>query len=281
VDKRSLVMYLSGLVAAGAVVGLAASCSDQPRIKCTAGHGAFAAVYSGGDPNCTPKGEEIGVEAYNYPLADNSNVDPRRGSLGMAALDLAAAVAARNPTPDPGQPVEIDTDTTHKPFSLGDWLSAEPGPDEFCTVKDPNPTEQRLPFVEAKPPTMPLPDGGGGTPAKLAYYRKYEWSNVRFYNTPALPGTQLVADLTYTAADGTADGGVGTPCTSTVRVVGLWPSVHCESDDPMTMGPIDESKCSPEADNSKGRPTGSGINPDLKTKCDPDLKLCVLLSEPR
>jgi hypothetical protein len=42
---------------------------------------------------------------------------------------------------------------------------------------------------------------------------------------------------------------------------------------------IDESKCSTEPDNSKGRPTGSGISPDLATRCHPELKMCVLAKE--
>ena len=267
-DKRSLAMYLSGLVAAGAVVGLAASCSDQPRIKCTAGHGPFSAVYNvtSGTPGCAPPGEQIGVEAYNYPLPDNSNVDPRRGSLGMAPLELADRVGHH----------PADTNPAHKTFSLGDWTSAEPGPDEFCVVNNPNPIEQDLVYVPAVPPG---PDGGGAVPAFPSLSIKYEWNNVRFYNTPALPGTQLVADLVYTRNEGQADGGAGTPCTANIRVVGLWPAVDCTDDDnPMITDP---TKCSPEPDNSKGRPTGSGINPDLKTKCEPDLHLCVLLSEPR
>jgi hypothetical protein len=134
VDKRSLVLYLSGLAAAGAVVGLAASCSDQPRIKCTAGHGPFAAVYTpmGGPDPCGMPGELIGVEAYNYPLADNSNLDPNRGSLGMQPLVIADEIGHRGP----------DSNAAHKPYALGDWGSAEPGGDNFCTVPNPNVIEQ-------------------------------------------------------------------------------------------------------------------------------------------
>ena len=268
-DKRSLVIYLSGLAAAGAVVGLAASCSDQPRIKCTAGHGAFAAVYTpvgGGMDPCGMPGEEIGVEAYNYPLADGTNLDPNRGSLGMQPLPIAEEIGHRGPDPN----------TAHKPFALGDWATAEPTADNFCTVTNPNEIQQDLAAIPAVPPS----DAGPGEPFHPSLSVNYKWSNVRFYNTPAAPGNQLVADLVYTRQEGPGeDGGAAPPpCTATYRVVGLWPVAHCDADPPATG--IDETKCSPFADPAKNRPTGSGISPDIATKCDPVLQLCVLAREP-
>jgi len=270
VDKRSLVLYLSGLAATGVVVGLAASCSDQPRIKCTAGHGPFAAVYTyvSGDTDCAPLGEEVGVEAYNYPLPDNSNLDPNRGSLGTPSFESTAEI-------DHNPPPANDPDPTHLPYSKGDWATPEPGADNFCSVPSMNPAEQVLGYVAAKPPT--LPDGGGGAAAVPYFHAKYTWSNVRFFNTPAAPGNQLIADLEYTKQVGDADGGMGTPCTAKVRVVGLWPFFDCSSDDGMG---IDESKCSPFPDNSKGRALGSGISPDIAYRCHPDLKWCVLAKDP-
>jgi len=270
VDKRSLVFYLSGLAAAGAVVALAASCSDQPRIKCTAGHGAFAAVFTSSTP-CMPPGEPMGVEAYNYPLPDNTNLDPNRGSLGIAPLDLHHQIDIH-----PGS--AADSNTAHNKWSLGDWLTPEPAADNFCTVKEPYDTEQVLGYIPEVPPG---PDGGGGEEAVPTFSAKYHWTSVRFYNTPNFPGNQMVADLDLTFTQGLEDGGAGTPCTGSVHVVGLWPMVGCEADDPADPDGIDETKCSPEPDNSKGRPTGSGISPDLKTRCDPVLKLCVLPGEPQ
>ena len=267
-DKRSLVLYLSGLAAAGAVVALAASCSDQPRIKCTAGHGSFATVFSGGPP-CLGAGEEMGVEAYNYPLPDKTNLDPNRGSLAIAPVPLDNIIHEHK-----------SGDTARKAFSIGDWLTPSPTDDNFCTVNAPTDTEQDLPFE----PEESYPDGGGRD-AVPAHYAKYHWTKVRFYATASLPGNQLVADVEITQTAGLPDGGAGTPCTGTVHVVGLWPLVHCDAD-PLEDGgappsPIDETKCSPEPDNSKGRPTGSGINPDLKTRCHPDLHLCVLPGDPQ
>jgi hypothetical protein len=268
VDKRSLVLYLSGLAAAGAAIGLAASCSDQPRIKCTAGHGPFAVVYThvGGDTGCAPAGgEQVGVEAYNYPLDDGTNVNPNRGSLGMQSFDLTDQMHARS-----------TEDKAHLPYSKGDWASSEPGADNFCNVLPMNEAEQHLAYVPAVPPG---PDGGGAKAAIPAVNIKYSWSNVRFYNTPGSPGTQLIADMTYTKVVGDAMGSApSVSCTETVKAVGLWPAAPCGHDtDPMQ---IDESKCSPFPDNSKGRPLGSGIGPDIASKCDANLHLCVLAKDP-
>jgi len=274
VDKRSLLLYLSGLVAAGAVAGLAASCSDQPRIKCTAQHGPFSVVYNGGS-DCLDNvlgsiryGEAIGVEAYNDPLPDNSNLDPNHGTLAMAPTALYGEI--------PNHP----EDKAHKAYAIGKWLTSEPAGDNFCTVDSPSDGEQDLAYV----PAEAYPDGGG-KPAVPALNMKYHWTNVRFYDTPALPGNQLDSDLTLAATVGQEDGGAGAPCTAQIHAVGLWPSVDCTAD-PLPDGgappsPLDETKCSPVADNAKGRPTGSGISPDLKTRCDEHLHLCVLQSEPR
>jgi hypothetical protein len=271
VDKRSLVLYLSGLAAAGAVVGLAASCSDQPRIKCTAGHGPFAVVYTpmGGSDPCGLSGDtalaQLGVEAYNDPLPDKSNLDPNKGSLGMQPFDF-------------GQGARSDDNTAHLPYSLGPWATSEPAADNFCVVSNPNDIQQDFAPTDAVPPG---PDGGGAKPYVPSLSVKYHWSNVRFYNTPAAPGTQLIADLAYTRTDGLPDGGTGAPCTQQYHAVGLWPLFSCAVDPEDPSKGTDPTLCSPFADPSKNRPVGSGISPDLATRCDDALQLCVLVNEPR
>jgi hypothetical protein len=227
-----------------------------------------------GGTDCGLKGEQIGVEAYNQPLPDKSNLDPNNGSLGMEPVDLATRIDER---PDDAK----DTTPGHSAFSLGKWASSEAAGDEFCTVSSPNDIEQDLKYV---PPGPLQPDGGPGTDPIPALNIKYQWSNVRFYNTPAAPGTQLIADLTLTKTEGLPDGGAGTPCTAEYKVVGLWPAVLCSSD-PLPDGgpdpvPTDPTKCSPEPDNTKNRPIGSGIGPDLLTRCDEQLQLCVLVKDP-
>ena len=74
------------------------------------------------------------------------------------------------------------------------------------------------------------------------------------------PGITFSSDVDYSQTRN------GVTCSAKFTAVGLWPPVHCGSD-------VD---CDPCADPLNGRPTGSGINPDLRTKCDVDLGLCVL-----
>jgi hypothetical protein len=216
---------------------------------------------------------------------DKTNLDPNHGRLGMGPLELAGAIAAldQREMDDPmkGAAQAKDPNPLHLPHALGDWLTPEPTEGEFCTVKEPNDIEQDLKFVQGR---AAYPDGGGALDPIPALNIKYHWTDVRFYNTPASPGTQLVANLSLTRTDGLPDGGAGTPCTSQYHVVGLWPAIDCTADPPpgggMPPSPIDETKCSPEPDNTKNRPTGSGISPDLLTRCHPDLHLCVLVKEP-
>jgi hypothetical protein len=220
-----------------------------------------------GDNPCGLTGEQIGVEAYNYPLPDRSNLDPNRGSLGMSPLSVAGARTTR----EERDPTKLDSNPAHNWFSLGDWGSSVPGDDNFCYVPNINPIEQDLGYIPGVPAG---PDGGGAMDPVPALNVKYEWTNVRFYNTPASPGTQLVADLTLTQTTGQADGGAGTPCTSQYHVVGLWPAISCEDENHV----IDDTLCNAEPSN--GRAVGSGISPDLATRCDHDLRLCVLAKEP-
>jgi hypothetical protein len=277
VNKRSLVLYLTGLAAAGAVVGLAASCSDQPRIKCTAQHGPFSVTYAktSGDENCGPKGGQIGVEQYNYPLPDGTNLDPNHGKVALQPLDIDNELAKERPA----DPLEDRKTLTHVPYAMGDYGSPEPGGDNFCDVPTLNKIEQNL----GPAPELHDPDSGAVTqPAEPPLVLKYEWSRVRFYNTPASPGTQLVADLSYSKTIQGVDGGAAMPCTANYHVVGLWPSVPCTLTHPDLPAGKDDPNydCSPDADPENGKALGSGISSDLQFKCDGDIGFCVLTKEP-
>jgi hypothetical protein len=119
-------------------------------------------------------------------------------------------------------------------------------------------------------PALPagLADGGtqpdGGPPAQTAQNITYEWSNLRIYNTPEIPGTQFVAELRYTENG----------CTAEYTAKGIWPVVSCG-----VGGKPDESRCDPFPDPSVGRLRGSGINPIFPVTCDPVALICVLTGE--
>ena len=155
--------------------------------------------------------------------------------------------------------------------SIGDFASATPDDDDVCTVPKLSDARQTLPQFTYVPPKDKPTDPPKSPVSVDAGDITYAWSNIRLYVTAALPGTQLVGDLTYTKNG----------CTASYDVLALWPSVSCDNG----KGQPDPSLCDPEADPAAGRATGSGINPDIyaenRVKCDPDLLRCVLSAPPK
>jgi hypothetical protein len=265
-------MFLSGLAAVGAAVCIAVSCSDQPKTRCTAGRGRFAASYkpvgSVPDGGCALLGEDVGVEAYNAPSADGKSVDIDHASVWLKGKSMTDAVALQG-AEDKGHPIN----------AIGQFAAPTPGDDKLCPVVDMKPAEQDLPGNDA-----------GATPTTL----KYEWSNVRFVVAPEALGTQMVADLTYTVDS----------CSASYHVTALFPSVTCSVDGTA----LDFCKCLYYGDPTTeyDRQMGSGISPDLfgtppkfgdeacdksvanaqamedaaKVRCDHVTHLCVLKGEP-
>lgn len=254
----------------------------QPRIDCTTGHGGFTAVYKlkpgskTGAGDCdTLKGEVIGVEKYNPAQTDNPDRQDltkailaiRTNTLGVLDQEASSANVV-----DPMQ--ELD--------SIGNFASTTPNDNDVCTVPNLSVARQTLPKFTYVPPQNKPTDPPNPPVAVDESDITYTWSNIRVYVTTALPGTQLVGDLTYTKNG----------CTASYSVLGLWPAVSCvvkDSDgNPIldTEGKLkyDESLCNPDADPDAGRATGSGINPDIfaekRVKCDTGLGQCVLTAPP-
>jgi hypothetical protein len=273
VDNRDTKLFLAGLAAVGLAVVIAASCSDQPKTRCTTGRGRFAATFKSSAPlpdaGCALAGEDIGVETFNPPLGDGKGVDIERATVWMRGQSMTDAIQVQG-APDPAHPLD----------AIGDFSTSTPGDDKFCHVGAIKPAEQVLPGTDA-----------GIAPTSI----KYEWSNVRFVVAPEALGTQMAGDLSYTR-----DG-----CTVAYHVTALYPSVRCEVDGTAR----DFCKCLPYGDPTPeyDRPIGSGISPDLfgfgaprfgdqacdvseanaqamedasKVRCDHVTHLCVLKGEP-
>jgi hypothetical protein len=271
-DHRNFTAFLAGLSALGVGICIAVSCSDQPKVKCTAGRGRFAANYQPMTPppdaGCSMTGEAIGVEMYGQANAEGTNVDPSTSSVYIQGDSIAQAVMNQG-APDPAHPEN----------SIARFETAEPGADTFCDLTTPSVAEQDLPGV----------DGGvAGTSIK------YEWKNVRFVVSPARLGSQMVGDLTYTHDS----------CVANYHVTALYPAVRCQIDGTA----LDFCKCLYYGDPNPDyhRPKGSGISPDLfdfapafgdqacdvsaanaqrmedasRVKCDHVTNLCVLKGEP-
>ncbi|MDC0706956.1 hypothetical protein POL68_00570 [Stigmatella sp. ncwal1] len=241
--KRRL-MELSVGVAAAAMV----ACAADPERQCVVARavsdgstGSFAAAYAlkdGQDPSRTCAqltAEPVGLQKYY-------SEDP-------AALDTVAIRSARV-----GRLLEqfssrLGPGATQAPNSVG-ALGEVPGADNFCSVP-----ELSVARVE-------VPEDSAGPAQSFAY----EWSNLRIYNTPQIPGTQFVADLRYTENG----------CTAEYQVKGIWPVVNCGSGTPKTPN---EALCDPYPDFEAGRLRGSGINPLFPVKCDPVAFICVLTGD--
>jgi hypothetical protein len=254
-----------GTLAAAVVGSLIASTygCDQPLAKCAAGRGAFAAVYKqvSGPASCADlKGEQVGFATYNQPGKEGKpNLDVAQIAIQPVGLgnlvDTASTAGAE------------DKDPTHKPYSLGYFTTAEPEGD-FCTVPSLTAAVQNIAEIKADPDNE--------IEAAPATNVTYAWSNVKLYVTPSALGTQFTADLLLTT-DNVACG---------YKVLGMYPYVDCSTKDPKDPKksiPDDldgiARACAPEADEDAGRPTGSGINPDFPTHCDPDLLACTLTKD--
>lgn len=104
-----------------------------------------------------------------------------------------------------------------KTSAVGD-LSQEPTND-FCTATNFTAASQTL--------------AGGAT--------TYEFSDVKFYVTPAYPGSQFTATLKYTEG----------ACTATYKVDAVWPPVDCDAAagtgcEPGSTGPIGGTQANPD-----------------------------------
>ncbi|MFP2925989.1 hypothetical protein ACLESO_12370 [Pyxidicoccus sp. 3LG] len=246
-----------------AAVAIGACSGEEPEAQCVVARasidgstGSFAATYTlkpGENPDrvCAQlRPERVGLQKFfSQDPGARDTVAVRSARLGKLMDDNAFR-------PDP--------DTTHQTYSVGPFASEAPGADNFCDVPSLTPARLVLPAT-----TGGLADGGtlpdGGPPAMAAASYAYEWSNLRIYNTPGIPGTQFVADLRYTENG----------CTAEYTAKGIWPVVSCRN----SNGTPNEAACDPYADYDAGRLRGSGINPLFPVTCDPVALICVLTGE--
>jgi hypothetical protein len=250
--KRDLMGMSVGAVALAAVLG--ACNTEDPERQCAVARavsdgstGSFAATYTlkegtaQPDRPCTQlKPEPVGLQKYfsQDPSAPDT-VAIRTDRMGRLRTQYASQLGAA---------------TAGEPYAVGPLASETPGADNFCDVPELAPARLEVP----------------ATPSLPAQSFSYEWSGLRVYNTPEIPGTQFIADLRYTENG----------CTAEYTVKGIWPVVGCgtvfKAGEPAKP---DETKCDPYPDFNVGRLRGSGINPIFPVKCDPVALICVLTGE--
>jgi len=127
-------------------------------------------------------------------------------------------------------------DPSEPPYSLGALADAA-GPDGFCTAPELSVARKVVP----------------GTGMEIGY----AWSQVRILATPDAPGSQMLADLSYT------EGG----CTAEYEVWAQWPAVSCGDGD----GNPSDAICSEP---------GHALNPEFDSICDPTQLRCVPAKRP-
>lgn len=211
----------------GCAAVLGACNAGQPLPQCTIGRGEHAVRYTlvrGTGACSTKQAEKIGAQIFRTP-----------GSGQPPTLDFRPGPLAANDGKDTAHPIN----------AAGDFTTEYPSDDELCVVPSMSEARQLVPQTE-------------GTAKDI----RYEFSNVRVQGSAAIPGTQWIADLTYTEND----------CTAQYVAVGMFPALKCER---TVNGQIvrDPAVCqTPRA--------GLSIDPAFPTTCDESTNLCVLKGEP-
>jgi hypothetical protein len=233
----------SWLLLASLAAGLACESSEQPRPFCTVRRDAYAARYdlvSGTGPCALLKGEVLGAQAY-LP-------DPTKPGDRFSMAIQSEAVGKRILAGEKATPPVVPANPDHEIYAHGKFTSDRPDDSNLCSV--PELTEAQL--VLAEVPSV------AGAVALPPIDVRYQWSNVSSYVTTASTGLLWAGELTY-SLDG---------CTARYSVMALAPKVACDRD-----GKPDARLCG-GPDPATGF-LGSGLNPDIAVRCDPDLLLCV------
>ncbi|NMO16945.1 hypothetical protein HPC49_24810 [Pyxidicoccus fallax] len=208
------------------VAALVASCdTSQPAMGCPVQGVVWVATYKPVGTNTCPEfpGEQLGIQKYPNPSGEQ-------------------LLAIKPQTLNDMDPMD-ELDPEHPPYALG-VLPQEADADGFCTVPVLSVAEKHVP---ADPEQLRPADA------------TYRWSNVRLVALPEVPGTQLIADLEYTA-----DG-----CTARYEV---WA---------MSPGDLDcANEASPEEPDDSICQQFASLSGGLAITCDPHLLLCVPAQRP-
>jgi hypothetical protein len=227
---------IAGLLLLGCAAGLSACSTEQPLPQCTVGRGEHAVRYTlkTGTGACARKKTDIiGAQAFRIPGA---RIPP------TLVFKPAPLVALEGKDPDP----------THSVTSTGDFTTEYPNAAGECVV--PQMSEARQVGSPEQGTTMDL---------------RYQWSNLHIQGLAAIPGTQWVAELTYSDGD----------CTATYEAVGVFPAIKCEKQvaDPNNPGKTVTVR---DPDICKQPRAGLSLDPFFPISCEETTNLCVLDGQP-
>ncbi|WP_437901318.1 hypothetical protein [Sorangium sp. So ce124] len=312
--KRRWLVWMAGLAAVSPLAAMSPGCS-QPKPECTVGTAIvspyaakFTRVSGDAEGPCARKDgavEAVGMQMYNPDENGDQlpDVETKLVAIQTAEFgDWYRDGATIDPNPDLNA------------FAIGAFASIGPDANDICTVPTLDPAEVVLLPGEGgaggageggaggageggaggagEGGAGGAGDGGAGgagdggaggagdggaggagdggagegeAPPPALGSHKLEWRNLRVYVTPANLANQFEAEVTYSEES----------CSTTYKVVGLWPMRDCQiytpnpdpEGDPIPSGKFDNDKCTNP---------NSGISPDLKVKCDTTVGLCVL-----
>ncbi len=235
VNDNRLAQPIFVLAILAAIARVAASCADQPPVKCTAssnpGAARFKVVSSTGDCSMVPlvqnNGEVVGVQTFVPPVSDpNTYTLPNSVALQSEEMSLLAANG------ESVMPPVLDADPMHHLYALGKFDEAFPDPNDICKISTVSKAELNLPLVPAH-----MDADGNPIDEQPATHITYEWSNIRIIVNADSIGTQTFADLTYTRD----------ACTARFTVSIITPEVACDTNDM-----ADQSKCDAPTDPAIG-----------------------------
>jgi hypothetical protein len=273
---------LARLALLGAAVAI--GCADQPDPHCIATTLPFALKLVRSDVVESTPGAcdafrdtfvvepRIGLWPY-YQSDTEGQPDYDLGALAIQTADLGSLVYT-------AQGFGLDnTASDGQLYSYGSFASPEPDGQNFCSVPELSPTRVVLPEVAPVSDDPATPDTDESFPGQGPVDSTITWSNVRVYVTAATFGTQMDADFTDTRIAPT-----GESCAISYRALGLAPAVRCAATDADGNEivnadgtyQVDEDICNPEPDLAAGRPTGSGIAPNVRYECDPVTAYCLI-----
>jgi hypothetical protein len=263
------------------LLALALGCDDQPKPNCATSTLAYAVklIERSRDGACDTFGPagfnavpEVGLATY-YTRDKKGQPNYDMGSVAIQTAELGTYVA--NAT-------TYDQDNTADEgslYSLGKFAGSRPDDSGLCTVPKLSTTRvvlAELPEIADDPSTEEEDESFPGQPALDI---TLEWSGIKVLVTPGSYGTQFEADLTDTrvAPDGET-------CTIRYRALGLTPAIPCGATDADSGMPLFDDagapvlvpvSCDPRADPDEGRFEGSGISPETRYVCDPEIAYCV------
>jgi len=221
---------LAWILPLGSAAWLSACGGEQAPPQCVVGRGDHAVRYTlkTGTGKCAQKkAEVVGAQAFRVP---GSGLPP---TVSLKPGPLAAYEGR-----DPANSV----------LASGDFTTEYPGEENTCVV--PQLSEARQTFQPDNATTVDV---------------SYRFSNLRIQAQAAIPGTQWVADLSYSDGD----------CTATYEAVGVFPAIKCEKEVQDPNDPTKKVKV-PDASLCKQPRAGLSLDPAYAIVCEETTRLCVL-----